>query len=156
MFHNRTLNNRINKLQERVLRLVYNDNTSSLYELLQEDNFFTIHHQNIQKLTLDMYKVKHRIAPKIMCELFNEANVQYNLFQEVSLRLYNVKTVLYGTETLSYLGTKIWNLVPCDFRDCTTEQIFCQKIKKRKADRFSYRLCKIYILYLGFIDYKVF
>ena len=34
MFHNRALNNKINKLQERALRLVYNDNTSSYYELL--------------------------------------------------------------------------------------------------------------------------
>ena len=96
MFHNRTLNNRINKLQERALRLVHNDNTSSFYELLQKDNSFTIHHRNIQKLALEMYRVKHRIAPKIMCELFNEANVPYNLRQEVSFRSYNVKTVLYG------------------------------------------------------------
>ena len=29
MFHNRTQNNRINKLRERTLRLVHNDNTSS-------------------------------------------------------------------------------------------------------------------------------
>ena len=36
MFHNRTLNNRINKLQERALRLVHNYNTSSFYELLQK------------------------------------------------------------------------------------------------------------------------
>ena len=84
MFHNRTLNNRINKLQERALRLVHNDNTSSFYELLQKE----------------MYRVKHRIAPKIMCELFNEANVPYNLRQDVSFCSYNVKTILYGTETL--------------------------------------------------------
>ena len=54
-----------------------------------------------------MYRVKHRIAPKIICELFNEANVPYNLRQDVSFRSYNVKTVLYGTETLSYLGPKM-------------------------------------------------
>ena len=71
-----------------------------------------------------MYRVKHRIAPKIICELFNEANVPYNLRQDVSFRSYNVKTVLYGTETLSYLGPKFWNLVPCDIRDCGTEPIF--------------------------------
>ena len=34
MFHNLKLNNRINKLHERALPLVHNDNTSSLYELL--------------------------------------------------------------------------------------------------------------------------
>ena len=103
MFHNRTLNYRINKIQEKALRLVHNDNTSSFYELLQKDNSFTIHHQNIQKLALEMNRVKHRIVPKIMCKLFNEANVLYNLPQDVSFRSYNVKTVLYGTETLSYL-----------------------------------------------------
>ena len=128
MFHNRTLNNRINKLQERALRLVHNDNTSSFYELLQKDNSLIIHHRNTKKLALKMYRVKHRIAPKIMCELFNEANVRYDLRQDVSFRSYNVKTVLYGTETLTYHGPKIWNLVPSDIRDCATEQIF--KIKK--------------------------
>ena len=55
---------------------------------------------------------KHRIVPKTMCELFNEVNVPHNLLQDVSFCSYNVKTVLYGAETLSYLGPKIWNLVP--------------------------------------------
>ena len=107
MFHNRTLSNRISKLQKRALRLVHNDNTSSFYDLLQKDNSFTIHHRNIQKLALKMYSVKHLIAPKIMCELFNEANFPYNVRQDLSFPLYNAKTVLYGTETLSYLGPKI-------------------------------------------------
>ena len=100
MFHNRTLNNRINKLQKRALCLVHNDKTSSFYELLQKDNSFTIHPRSIQKLALEVYRVKHRIAPKIMYELFNEPNFPYNLRQDVSFRSYNVKTVLYGTETL--------------------------------------------------------
>ena len=146
MFHYRTLNNRINKLHER------DDNTSSFYELLRKDNSLKTQRRNIQKLALEMYRVKHRIAPKLMCELFNEANVPYNLRQDVTFRSYNVKTVLYGTETLSYLGPKIWNLVPFDIRDCATEQIFLQKIKKWKPDRCPCRLCKIYIPNLGFID----
>ena len=80
MFHNRAINNRINELQERALRLVRNDNTSSFYELLLKDSSFTIHHRNIQKLTFEMYRVKQGIAPKIILfnELFNEANVPYN------------------------------------------------------------------------------
>ena len=86
-----------------------------------------------------MYKVKHRIAPKITCELFNEANVPYNLRQDVSFHSYNVKTVLYVTETLSYLRPKICNLVPFDIRDCATEQIYRQKIQKWRPDRCSCR-----------------
>ena len=59
-----------------------------------------------------------------MWELFNEANVPYDLRQDVSFRSYNVKTFLYGTETLSHFGPKIWNLITSDIRDCATEQIF--------------------------------
>ena len=78
-FHNRTLNNRVNKLQEGGLRLVHNDNLSSFYELFQKKkNFFTMHHQNIQKLALEMYIVKHRITPKIMCKLLNVSNVTFS------------------------------------------------------------------------------
>ena len=72
-----------------------------------------------------MYRAKHWIASKIMCKLFNEAKVPYNLRQDVSFHSHNVKNVLYGTETLSYFGPKIWNLVPSDFRDCAIELIFC-------------------------------
>ena len=78
-----------------------------------------------------MYSDKHCITPKLRWELFTEANVLYNLFQDVSFRSYNVKFV-NGTETLSYVRPKIWNLAPLDIRDCTTEQIFRQIIKKWK------------------------
>ena len=36
MFHSRTLNSKINKLQERELRIVFNDNTSSFDQLLEK------------------------------------------------------------------------------------------------------------------------
>ena len=45
MFHSRTLNNRINSLHERALRLVYKDPKFSFEELLQMDNSFTILHR---------------------------------------------------------------------------------------------------------------
>ena len=87
-----------------------------------------------------------------MCELINEPSVPYNLRQDVGFRSYNVKIVLYGTETLSYLIPKTWNLVPFDIRDCATEQIFCRRINKWKPDRSPCRLCKMYIPNLGFTD----
>ena len=120
MFHNRTLNNRINKPKERALHLVHNDNVSYFYRLLQKDNTFATHRRNIRKLALEMYRVKHRIAPKVMYDSFNETNILYNLCQDVSFRSYNVKTALYGTETLSHLELKIWNFVPSDIRDWAT------------------------------------
>ena len=56
MFHGRQINNKINKLHERALRIVYNDSVTSFEDLLIKDNSFTIHHQNIQSLATEIYK----------------------------------------------------------------------------------------------------
>ena len=47
MFHSRKLNNRINHIHERALRLVYKDYISSFNELLLKNNSFRIHHRNL-------------------------------------------------------------------------------------------------------------
>ena len=57
MFHNRKLNNKINKLHELCLRIVYSDNASSFEELLETDNYVSVHHRNIQVLANELYKV---------------------------------------------------------------------------------------------------
>ena len=44
IFHSRNLNNKIDKLHELSLRLVYGDNTSSFEELLETDNSVSVHH----------------------------------------------------------------------------------------------------------------
>ena len=44
MFHDRGLNNKINKIHERSLRIVYRDDLSTFEELLAKDGSFCIHH----------------------------------------------------------------------------------------------------------------
>ena len=50
----------INKLHERALRIVCNDSIASFEELLVKGKTFTIHHQNIQSLVIEMYKAVKR------------------------------------------------------------------------------------------------
>ena len=56
MSHSRTLNNKINRLHERCLRIIYNDNTSSFTDLLVIDNSVSMHRRNIQVLATELYK----------------------------------------------------------------------------------------------------
>ena len=69
MFHSRTLNNRINKLHEMALRLVYKESKLTFEELLRKDNSFSIHHRNLQKLATEMYKVHNDLSPAIMLKI---------------------------------------------------------------------------------------
>ena len=71
MFCGRNLNNRINHLHERSLRIVYNDYESSFQELLELDNSVSIHHRNIRLLAIELFKVKNGLSNQIMSELFD-------------------------------------------------------------------------------------
>ena len=49
MFHSRGLNNKINRIHKRDLRITYNDKSSSSYgELITKDRSVTTHHRNLR------------------------------------------------------------------------------------------------------------
>ena len=73
MFHSRTLNNRINQLHKRALRLVYKNDHFSFEELLNKDNSLSIH-RNLQKLVTEMYKFKNNLSSTIMSNIFTGNN----------------------------------------------------------------------------------
>ena len=52
IFHSRGVNNKINRLHERSLRIVYKGNISSFKDLLKKDRSFTIHQRSIQSLAI--------------------------------------------------------------------------------------------------------
>ena len=54
----RNLNNRINRINERALRLVYQNNLG-FSELLDLDNSVTVHQKNLQVFVTEMYKGKN-------------------------------------------------------------------------------------------------
>ena len=70
MFHSRKLNNKINRLHERCIRVVYNDRLSTFEELLNKDNSVSICHRNVQCLAIEMFKVHLGEAPQILQEVF--------------------------------------------------------------------------------------
>ena len=55
MFHSRRLNNKINSIHERALRITYQDHISTFQELLNKDNSISIHHRNLQVLATEMF-----------------------------------------------------------------------------------------------------
>ena len=51
--------------------MVYEDYTSSFEDLLTLDGSVTIHHRNIQKVAVEMFKIKNGLCPEIMKDLFH-------------------------------------------------------------------------------------
>ena len=77
MFHNRTMNNTINRLHKRALRVIYNDEKNdkfSFKDLLDQDGAMSIHDRNLHKLANEMYNVKNDLSLPIQELSINQAN----------------------------------------------------------------------------------
>ena len=152
MFCSREANNKINKLHERALRIVYNDDVSSFEQLLEKDNSFTIHHQNIQTMAIEMYKIKHGLSANSCDNIFvNIDENRYNLRTRCDFRVPSVNTENCGKNSLRYFGPVIWNKIPLRIRNIETLTEFKKEIRKWKFDNCPCRLCRNFIDGVGFI-----
>ena len=121
MCHSRGLNNKINNIHKRALRIVYQDKKSNLQDLLQKGNSASIHMKNLQYLATEVYKVKNCISPEIMKEVFifpEKAN--YNLRSGTHLMNRNIHTAHFGTDTITNLEPKIWKFVPDKIKNASS------------------------------------
>ena len=141
MLHSRTLNARINRIHERALRIVYGDDTSLFEHLLRKDNSFTIHERNVQTLAIELFKIVQGTSPEIMKSVFPlKVENRYNSNQV--FETYNVRTVHNGINTISFLGPKIWSILPNDIKMITSLIDFKKKIRTWKLEKCPCHLCK--------------
>ena len=70
MFHSRSLNNKINRLHERCLHIIYIDKRSNFEELLVKDTSFSVHRNNVHTLAIEIYKMVNGMSLEIMNDVF--------------------------------------------------------------------------------------
>lgn len=153
MFHDRSLHNKINRLHERALRIVYKDDCSTFEDLLIKDNAVTIHHRNIQSVAIELYKAKNGLNTNIMNEIFTEKKCngpKIRLQSDFDIPF--VKTVYKGNDSLRYLGPLIWQLVPEKTKKLSSLTNFKTEIKKWVPKNCPCRLCKDFVHGLGYVN----
>ena len=145
MFQRRKLNNKINKLHDRCLQIVYNNNTRTHEELLETDNSVFVHFRNVQALAIELYKVVKGFSPDMKDAFPLNENSFYNTRNKRAFHSRHIRTIHFGSETLSHLAPKIWELVPEEIQNLESVASFKYAIKKWKPANCPCRLCQTYI-----------
>ena len=70
------------------------------------------------KIDFSYREALNNLSCSLMTELFQLKGINYNLRKGNTLTCHNIKTVNYGTKTVSYLGSKIWDLLLRKLKKC--------------------------------------
>ena len=89
MFTSRYLNNALNNIHERALRLIYNDHEKSFSSIVTENNLKTINKKSLELLAIEICKFQNGLSPPIISDIFFSRQNSYNLrkFQELPPQL---------------------------------------------------------------------
>ena len=152
MFCTAGMNRKINHLQERALRLVYEDYVTSFEQLLTKDKSVTIHHKNIQRVAILMFKVKHNLCPTFIQNIFQTRENVHDTRSGSQFSRPNVTSVNRGDRSLRTFGPIVWDqMVPDELKNITTFPTFKEKVKTWVPKDCPCKLCKTFVKGLGYV-----
>ena len=93
----------------------------TLEQLLEKDSSVSIHTKNLCFLAVELFKVVKGLAPTIVNDLFPlKETSNYNLRHKLFFKIPRNEKVRNGFESISYLGPKIWEMLPSEMQECDT------------------------------------
>ena len=111
---------KIEKLQERALRFIYNDYNSSYHSLLEKSLMPSLGVRRQRTLAIETFKIINKSSPLFLHDLVNIKENSYNFRYTNMADIPRVRTTRYDLKSFRYAAPKIWNALPNDIRNCTS------------------------------------
>ena len=119
----------IDKIQERGLRYVFKDFTSTYDELLSRADLPLLETARKRTVVTTVYKILNGLSPVYLSDLFHSANIQYNLRNNSGkLVLARKNTELWGIRSFQYQGARTWNSISSDLKSCNELSTFKKRL----------------------------
>lgn len=140
--HCGTLNTlKMEKIQERGLRLVFNDYDSSYKVLLKSAGKDLLYVSRLKRLALFVFKALNNIGPSYLCDSYEQKQSHYDLRCKSRVVQPKVKSTTYGLNSLRYQGASLWNQLPNDLKECTDVKSFKALLHKWEGPSCTCSYC---------------
>ena len=95
---------KLERMQERALRVIYLDKISSYEDLLKRANLDTLNERRLKDMLFLMYKVKHQMVPGYFENIVKRNDLKPYSLRNSDFILPRYNTVKYGRHSIRYLG----------------------------------------------------
>ena len=97
----------------------------------------------------ELYKVKENLSNKIMNLAFSPRTLN-TIYKHKPIFLRNsVNSSKYGLNSLRFLASKVWQMIPIEITNLKSLKIFISNIKKWELNEYVCKLYKDFISSLG-------
>ena len=110
----KTTNEKLEEIQERSLRIMCNDYTSSYEDLLRNTGLSTLLLNRLKCMLLETFKSTRRLNAECLHGIFKTHVVPYDL-RTTNLVQPKRQSTTYGLRSFSYLGSSLWNELVKDY-----------------------------------------
>ena len=142
MFCGKKNSNKMEKIQERALRFIFNDYVSTYNAILKRSNLLSLSALRIRFLAIEVYKCQHCLGPPYLNEMFQPNVSNYNFRDPHKLVQPKYNSIKFGYKSFRYYGAKLWNSLPVNIKESDSLFIF----KKRITEWCSSPECDKYLI----------
>ena len=93
---------KLESIQKRALRFVFNDYTSTYATLLEKADMNTLYLTRLRYIAIESYKIMHALGPAYLHNLLDETEHTYNLRRDRNVTQPKCNTVTYGINSFRY------------------------------------------------------
>ena len=119
---------KIEKIQERASRFIYNDYSSSYESLLIKSKLQSLKVRRMMAIALESFNILNNLSPAYLNELLTFKNHSYNFRYQRTVEVPQVRTVKHGSRSFRSIAAKIWNSLLQHLRDISSFGVFKNQI----------------------------
>ena len=118
-FCGKTNNQKLEKIQERALRILYDDYTSTYDELIDKAGTNTLLINRLRLMALTVFKSIKSLNPPCLNDIFSKKSVPYRMRDSCIIEQPKRRTTTFGLRSFSFAGAKVWNELPTYLKETT-------------------------------------
>ena len=133
---------KLEKIQERSLRFIYNDKESTYEQLMMKAQVSSLEVKRMRNMAIETFNILYGLSPACLNDLVSFKESNYNFRYKNILNIPKVRTTAFGKNSVRYAAAILWNRLPEHIRSMSNFNQFKNVILMWNGKDCGCQMCK--------------